>query len=211
MRLLKLVMLATLLLTANMNVFAGVQAVGLMQGMAILEVDGERVVIRKGETKQGVKLVDSNSNQAQIEYNGKVLLLQLGSSIASSYTPPKTESVRLYRAENGHYFTQVKINGRTVNTLVDTGATTVAISSDVAKYLGINYAKGQKGKSSTANGIVTSYFLRANHIQIGSIKKYNVPLSVIEGSFPDIPLLGMSFLNQFGLNEDNGVLTLTDK
>jgi aspartyl protease family protein len=204
-------MLTTLFLIANMNVFASIQAVGLMQNMAIIEVDGQRIVIRKGETKQGVKLVDSNSNQAQIEYNGKKLTLKLGSSIASSYTPPKTESVRLYRADNGHYFTQVKINGRTMNTLVDTGATTVAISSDLAKYLGINYVKGQKGKSSTASGIVTSYLLRANHIQIGTIKKYNVPLSVIVGSFPDIPLLGMSFLNQFGLNENNGVLTLTDK
>lgn len=211
MRLLKLFMLTTLFLIANMNVFASIQAVGLMQNMAIIEVDGQRIVIRKGETKQGVKLVDSNSNQAQIEYNGKKLTLKLGSSIASSYTPPKTESVRLYRADNGHYFTQVKINGRTMNTLVDTGATTVAISSDLAKYLGINYVKGQKGKSSTASGIVTSYLLRANHIQIGTIKKYNVPLSVIVGSFPDIPLLGMSFLNQFGLNENNGVLTLTDK
>jgi aspartyl protease family protein len=210
-RLLKLFMLTTLFLIANMNVFASIQAVGLMQNMAIIEVDGQRIVIRKGETKQGVKLVDSNSNQAQIEYNGKKLTLKLGSSIASSYTPPKTESVRLYRADNGHYFTQVKINGRTMNTLVDTGATTVAISSDLAKYLGINYVKGQKGKSSTASGIVTSYLLRANHIQIGTIKKYNVPLSVIVGSFPDIPLLGMSFLNQFGLNENNGVLTLTDK
>jgi aspartyl protease family protein len=210
-RLLKLVMLTTLLFTVNVRVFAGVQAVGLMPNMAIIEVDGQRVVIRKGETKQGVRLIESDSHHAKIEYNGKKLKLKLGSSIASRYTAPKIESVRLHRADNGHYFTQVKINGRTVNTLVDTGATTVAISSDLAKYLGINYAKGQKGRSSTASGIVTSYFLRADHIQIGTIKKYNVPLSVIEGSFPDIPLLGMSFLNQFGLNEKNGVLTLTDK
>jgi aspartyl protease family protein len=210
-RLMKWVMLAALLMGTTLNALGNIQAVGLMQNMAILEVDGQRIVIRKGETKQGVKLIKSDSNQAQVEYKGKKLDLTLGLSVASSYTAPVSEQVRLYRANNGHYFTQVKINGKTVDTLVDTGATTVALSSDLARRLGINYAKGRKGQSSTAGGMVTSYHLRADHIQIGGIKKYGVPLSVIEGSFPEIPLLGMSFLNQLSLNEDNGVLTLTEK
>jgi aspartyl protease family protein len=202
-------MLAGLLMSITLEALGNIQAVGLMQNMAILEVHGQRIVIRKGETKQGVKLIESDSKQAQVEYKGNKLTLSLGVSVTSQYAEPVREQIRLYRAKNGHYFSQVKINGKTVNTLLDTGATTVALSSDMAKQLGINYAKGKKGRSTTAGGIVTSYHLRADHIQIGGIKKYGVRLSVIEGRFPAIPLLGMSFLNQLSLNEDNGVLILT--
>ena len=188
---------------------ANIQAVGLMSNMAILEVEGQRIVLRKGELKQGVKLIESNSKAALIEYNGKQVRLTLGLSVASSYAKPTNEEVRLYRETNGHYFAKIKINGKSIDALVDTGATTVAISSDVATKLGINYASGRRGKSSTAGGIVTSYSLRANHVQVGGIKKYGVMLSVIEGSFPEYPLLGMSFLNQISMSEENGVLTLT--
>jgi aspartyl protease family protein len=192
-------------------VLADMQAVGLMQGMAILEVEGQRVVIRNGQTKQGVTLISSDSKEAVVKYKGKQVALQLGLSVTSQYAEPVVESVRLYRADNGHYFTRAKINGKTIDTLVDTGATTVAMSSDVAAQLGIKYASGRKGTSSTAGGIVTSYSLRSNHIQVGSIKKYSVPITVIEGSFPEITLLGMSFLNRVGMSEESGVLTLSDK
>ena len=204
-------MVLTTLLFAYAQVQADMQAVGLMQGMAILEVDGQRVVIRNGQTKQGVTLITADSKEAIVKYKGKQLTLQLGLSVTSNYAEPVAEKVRLYRADNGHYFTRIKINGRTINTLVDTGATKVAMSSDVAKSLGINYASGRKGKSSTAGGLVTSYSLTADHIQMGGIKKYGVPISVVEGSFPEIPLLGMSFLNRLTMNEKDGVLTLTNK
>lgn len=211
MRIFTSVMALIIFYGLSISAKADIQAVGLMPNMAILEVNGERVVIRKGQTKNGVTLIRADSKQATIDYKGKQSTLELGLSVVSSYAEPVKEEVRLYRAENGHYFTRVKINGKEINTLVDTGATTVAISSDVAKSLGINYASGRKGKSSTAGGIVTSYQLRVNQVQLGGIKKYGVPISVIEGSFPSIPLLGMSFLNQLSMKEESGVLTLTNK
>jgi hypothetical protein len=42
-------LLATFLCQAN------IQAVGLMPGMAILEKDGQRLVIKAGQEKQGIK------------------------------------------------------------------------------------------------------------------------------------------------------------
>lgn len=199
------------ILISTQCVWANIQAVGLMPNMAILEVDGQRITLRSGQHKQGVKLISSNSKEAVIEYNGKKISLALGLSVASSYAEPVSEEVRLYRQNNGHYFAKIKINGKAINALVDTGATTVAISSAMATTLGINYASGKKGRSSTAGGIVNSYNLKANHIQLGGIKKYGVTLSVIEGNFPEIPLLGMSFLNQVSMKEERGVLTLTEQ
>jgi len=189
---------------------ADVLAVGLMQGMAILEVDGKRVVIKAGQTRSGVKLIESNSRQAIIEMNGQQETLMLGVSLTGSYSEPTKSVVRLPRGENGHYFASARINGHSIRVLVDTGASFIGLSSQTAKKLGINYASGKRGRSSTANGIVKNYTLRLDHVQIGGIKLYGVMASVIEGDFPDIPLLGMSFLNKVKMNEEQGMLILTD-
>lgn len=189
---------------------AAVQAVGLMAGMAILEVDGQRVILKPGQLKHGVKLVAVSSREAQIEYNGKPMTLSLGTSVAGGYSAPSKQVVRIPKGERGHFFATARINGKMIKMLLDTGASHVAMSSDTARALGIQYAKGTRGRSSTAGGIVESFTLRLNEIQIGGIKKYNVLLSVIEGAHPSIPLLGMSFLNQVNMAEENGMMVLTD-
>ncbi len=189
---------------------AQVQAVGLMPGMAILEVDGKRITIKKGQSRSGVKLISANSKEAVIIINGKEEVLELGASVVGSYAQASKTIVRLPRGEGGHYFTMARINGRSIKMMVDTGATHIAFSSDTAKKLGINYKEGVKGRSSTAGGIVNSYRLKLDHIQIGGIKRYGVLAGIIEGSFPSIPLLGMSFLNQVKINEEQGMLILTD-
>lgn len=189
---------------------AQVQAVGLMPGMAILEVDGKRVTIKKGQSRAGVKLVSSNSKEAIIIINGKEEVLELGASVVGEYAKAKKTVVRISRGDGGHYFTTARINGRSINMLVDTGATHIALSSDAAKKLGINYKEGVKGRSSTAGGIVNSYTVKLDYIQIGGIKRYNVLAGIIEGAFPSTPLLGMSFLNQVKIHEDQGMLILTD-
>jgi aspartyl protease family protein len=189
---------------------ANIVAVGLMQGMAILEVEGKRVTLKVGQTRSGVTLIESDSRQALIKYQGKQEVLLLGASIVSSYTQAKRGVVRLGRGENGHYFTSARINGHKVKMLVDTGASHIALSGQMAKRMGINYASGQKGKSSTAGGIVTSYTLKLDQVQVGSIKRYSVLASVIEGVYPSTPLLGMSFLNQIKIHEDQRMLILTD-
>ena len=187
-----------------------IQAVGLMNGMAIIEYNGERLVLRNGQEKSGVKLIESNNSEAVVLFNGRREVLQLGLSVTSGYKAPTQEVVRLSRAENGHYFTDIKINGKTVPSLVDTGATNLAISGSLARKIGLNYAGGQKSRSSTAAGIVPTYVIKADKVQLGGITKYNVTVNVLEGDFPEVPLLGMSFLNQVKMREENGMLVLTD-
>lgn len=194
----------------TLNAWSDIQAVGLMNGMAIVEYNGQRLVLREGVEQAGVKLISADSQEAVVLINGRKEVLKLGISVASGYKGPSQEVVRLSRAQNGHYFTEIKINGKTVPSLVDTGATNLAISGALAKKIGLNFADGKKSRSSTAAGIVRSYVIRANKVQLGGITKYNVPVNVLEGDFPEIPLLGMSFLNQLQMREENGMLILTD-
>jgi aspartyl protease family protein len=189
---------------------ANIQAVGLMPGMAILEKDGERLVIKAGQEKQGITLIRADSEQCVIEINGARQTLLLGASLASSYAPAQTKEVRLQQDFSGHYYTDVMLNGRRVRMLVDTGATNVALSGNTARKLGIAYAKGQRRRSATAGGIVNSFLVHVNEIKLEGITRYNVPVSVIEGSHPDVPLLGMSFLGQLKIQQDNGELVISE-
>lgn len=191
--------------------YADVLAVGLMKNMAILEVQGEKVVLKTGQTKSGVKLLSANSKEAVIIYNDQQQVLGLGTSLASQYSAPIVKSVRISRGLRGQYYTQVRVNGRSVNMLVDTGASSVAMSSKTAKSLGINYRDGKKVRSATASGIVPSYSFRLDSVQIGGIKRYGVRASVIEGNHPTEPLLGMSFLNSLKISEEEGMMVLTER
>lgn len=187
-----------------------VKAVGLMPGTAILEINGQSRVLKQGNTSpEGVKLIRSNSREALIEWNGRRHTLGLSASLASGYAPPVKKDVRLSRQNDGHYWAQARLNGQSVKVLVDTGATTVAINSKLAAKLGIDYRKGQLGRSSTAGGIVRSWGIVMNSVQIGDIKAHNVRASVIEGDFPREPLLGMSFLQRLSMREEAGMLVLS--
>jgi aspartyl protease family protein len=189
---------------------ANIQAVGLMPGMAILEKDGQRLVIKAGQEKQGITLIRADSEQCVIEINGNRQTLMLGASLASGYAVAQKEAVRLQQDFSGHYFTQVSVNGRSIRMLVDTGATNVALSGNTARRLGIAYANGQRMRSATAGGIVNSFLVRVNEMKLAGITRYNVPVSVIEGAHPDIPLLGMSFLGQLKIQQDNGELVISE-
>jgi len=198
------------LLMLAFNTYANIKAVGLMSNMAILEKDGQRLVIKAGQEKQGIKLIRADSQQCVIEINGTRQTLALGSSLASGYSAPQGKQVRLQKGPRGQYFSDVKINGRTVRMLVDTGATNVALSGETARQLGITYANGIRGRSATAGGIVQSFLVRVNELNLQGITRYNVPVNVIEGSHPLIPLLGMSFLGQLKMTQDQGVLVISE-
>ncbi|EAT11305.1 clan AA aspartic protease [Bermanella marisrubri] len=192
------------------QLWAQVTAVGLMPGMAILEHEGSRLILKQGQTKQGIHLLEAGSDFAIIEINGREIELELGASVADGYAEPSGAQVRITRSDNGQYFTPANINGRSINMLVDTGATHVAMSEEHAQQLGIDYSKGTRGRASTAGGIVNSYKVQLNKMQVGGITRYNVDATIIQGSFPAIPLLGMSFLNQLSMREEQGILMLSD-
>lgn len=205
----RFLILCVLLVCKQTN--ADVLAVGLMKNMAILEVQGEKVILKSGQTKAGVQLISASSKEAEIVYNGQRQILGLGTSLASEYSAPVVKSVRIPKGLRGQYYTSVKVNGRSVKMLVDTGASSVAMSSRTAKSLGINYRQGTKQRSATASGIVPSFSFKLDSVQIGGIKRYGVRASVIEGNHPSQPLLGMSFLSSLKISDEEGMMVLTEK
>ena len=109
----------------------------------------------------------------------------------------------------GHFVTSGSINGVSVQFMVDTGASTVALSTSDARRLGIDYQAGEPARASTANGVVAAYRVRLDNVRIGEIALTNVEGTVIDGAGMNVALLGMSFLNRTQMLRDGDKLTLT--
>jgi aspartyl protease family protein len=119
--------------------------------------------------------------------------------------------VRVPANANGHFLADFKINGRSVNAMVDTGATLVAINLSTAKRIGIILTPADfKYKVSTANGNAKAAGVNIDSLQIGRIAVDNVQAVVLEDQALDGSLIGMSFLKQLSkFQVEDGSLILS--
>jgi aspartyl protease family protein len=114
--------------------------------------------------------------------------------------------VVLQRNNRGHYVATGSINGTSVDFLLDTGATDVAVPEGVAERIGLPRQGG--GFSKTANGVVAVWRTRLDQVSIGSIRLRDVSASILPSMDGDGVLLGMSFLKQVEMVQRGERLTL---
>lgn len=186
-----------------------IQVEGLMTNAAILQVDGERKMLRVGDTFKGVTLVAAYSRTATLEVGGETIVLGLSSRIGSTYEPAPAQVVTIQRDAMLQYHTIATINGRQLGALVDTGANVVAMSSAHATTLGLDYRAGTPAIVETASGQISAWIITLPSVSVGGIRVANVQASVVEGNFPATVLLGMTFLRHVKIQEDSGVLSLS--
>lgn len=111
--------------------------------------------------------------------------------------PVYGRKARLTMDSRGHFITNAKMNGRSVEVLVDTGATSVAINTKTARRLGIMLeASDFKYTVNTANGSTKAASAVIDKIQIGNVVVKNVRAAVLDDKALSSTLLGMSFLGQ---------------
>lgn len=196
---------------------ADVKVLGLFKDMAILNIDGKKYMLRKGEvTPNGVKLISSSSDKAVLEIDGKKDTYTIDSQIKTSYSSKKNEIKKVPEARiwpiRGMYATAGSINDQPVYFLVDTGATYVTMNSHQAKRLGIDYRySGTREFASTANGEVEIYLVNLDKVKVEGIELKYVKGAVIEGASPTKVLLGMSFLSRTKLQHQGEMMLLQKK
>lgn len=190
-----------------------VRVVGLFPNAAVLNINGQRTLVKVGqEGPQGVQVIQADSRSATLRINGVDSVHQLAREYSSGgYAEPQSRSFRLARGKGGHYRTSGLVNGRSMTFLVDTGATSIAFSEVQAQRLGISYREGQPITSSTASGLVQAWRVKLDSVKIAGIEVLGVEAAVIEGEFPRVALLGMSFLNRIRWREEQGILVLQAK
>jgi aspartyl protease family protein len=102
--------------------------------------------------------------------------------------------VRIRKGEDGHFSVDAKVNGQTVEFLVDSGATVTTVSGDTAERVGLEPQGVVPVVVATANGMARAWRSRADTLSVGGIRRENLAVH-IAGPRSDIDLLGMNFLS----------------
>lgn len=107
-----------------------------------------------------------------------------------------SQEVLIARTNSGHFATNVSVDGQSISMLVDTGASSIVLSHEDAKRVGIDVdALNYSIRVSTANGTTTAAPIRLSEVSIGSISRRNVSALVSREGAMDGSLLGMTFLS----------------
>ena len=113
-------------------------------------------------------------------------------------------------ARDGTFRVTAYINGRAVPAIIDTGATFVSMSAQMANSLGIQYTAGRPGVNHTANGSVNAFHIVLPVVQIGDMAVQNVPAAVLESSMgkDDLVAVGNSFLRYLQMTREGDTMVL---
>ena len=111
-------------------------------------------------------------------------------------------TIELRRGSDGHYHWPGTINGRTVEFLVDTGATGTAIPGALAHEL--NLPLGDEVRSFTAGGVVHGRESRADITLQGGVRVERLSVTALPAL--DSPLLGMNVMGRLQWRQRDGVL-----
>mgnify|MGYP000870073689 FL=1 len=184
---------------------------GMLGTRALLIVDGNAPKgVAVGDSYLGVKVLSTTSDSAVVEVNGQRLTLRLGESpghVGANGPRPVGGKIVLTASSGGHFVTSGSINGQTAQFMVDTGATLVAIGSNDADRMSINYRDGQPIRTGTANGVGLAWKIKLSSVRIADVELRDVDAVVTLQPMSQV-LLGNSFLNRFQMRRDSDQMTL---
>lgn len=202
-----------MLLALGMTPTAQAQSVvlaGRMGEKALLVIDGRPRTLAAGETADGVKLLRWVDDNAEVEHHGRVMRLRVGATPAQLGGVASTSAAReivITAGPGGHFTALGAINGKSVNFMVDTGATLVTLGRDQAERLGIDLSAARTGLTQTANGPVPVQLVVLSTVRVGELELNNVGAALLPQPMP-VVLLGNSFLARLQMRRENDVMRL---
>ncbi|MGJ7490529.1 retropepsin-like aspartic protease family protein [Variovorax sp. ZT4R33] len=200
-------LLALWLGLAAAGVHAGsVMLTGTIGNRAILVVNGGAPkTVAIGEKVQNVRLLSLQDGQAVVESAGQRITLRMDSPVSvgeGGGSGAGGSRIVLNADSRGHFMASGAINGRSgVSFMLDTGATTVAMSVADATRLGLDYQKGTPVRMNTANGVAQGYRLRLDSVRVGDVEVRDIDAIVSQQPMPFV-LLGNSFIGRFSMRRD---------
>jgi len=145
-----------------------------------------------------------------VSVGGRSTLLRLGAPVrvgggAGMANAPR--EIVITAGPGGHFASAGTINGKTVQFMVDTGATAIAMSQSEANRIGLDWQRGRRALTQTAGGVVPIHAVNLSSVQVGGIEVINVDAVILPTDMPMV-LLGNSFLSRFSMRRDNDVMRL---
>ena len=125
-------------------------------------------------------------------------------AVSSNYS-----TVTLNSDSRGHFQIDARVDGRSIEFLVDTGASSIALRESSAAKLGIHpSARDYSVKMQTANGIGKAARVQLGRVEVGGITVRDVVALVVPDESLSTNLLGMTFLSRVKWSHDRGRLVL---
>lgn len=166
------------------------------------------------QNKGGLSKMVRDASAWVFIFVGTLAVIGLWGDIRQNVMPSQTVftqdgRIELPRAEDGHYYVDLTINGRSVPFVVDTGATSVVMTRSDAERIGLDPDKLVFfTQAMTANGPVETAPVTLDAVTLGPFQDQAVP-AYVNGGDMDTSLLGMTYLDRFdSIQITNGKMIL---
>jgi len=204
--------LLPLLVCTAQTVFAQhAELVGVLGNKALITVDGGAPkAVAVGDSYHGVKVMALQNDSATVQAADQIFTLRLGEAPGASAGATDNSGgnrVVLSAGSGGHFYTTAQINGNSVPSIIDSGATLVTLNMRLADEIGLDYRKGKMTNIATANGLVGAWRLRLASLRVGDVTVYDIDAVVSAGEMAQV-LLGNSFLAHFQMTRTNDQMVL---
>lgn len=130
--------------------------------------------------------------------DAKMMISRVGGELVPGMGIERSDgSVSFRRADNGHFMVRATIDNVTLPMLVDSGASSIVLSYEDAKSIGIDADNLRFSTPvSTANGRAFAAQVRLNSLAVGGIELRRVPAMVSQQGALNSSLLGLTFLDK---------------
>ena len=139
----------------------------------------------------------------------RVNISQIFGSITAA--PAPAPAVQIARGQGGEFAFRAKINGVSTPMVIDTGATSVVLTWETAKAIGLPIEMLEYNVDlETAGGHTKAARLTLDRLAVGKLVEKSVPALVVQRGQMKTNLLGMSFLDRlesWGVRADTLSLT----
>ncbi|UGY13536.1 TIGR02281 family clan AA aspartic protease [Bradyrhizobium septentrionale] len=133
------------------------------------------------------------------------------STTTAALTPASAPAVQITRGQGGEFAFRAKINGVSAPMVIDTGATSVVLTWETAKAIGLPTDMLEYNVDlETAGGHTKAARLTLDRLAVGKLVEKSVPALVMQRGQMKTNLLGMSFLDRlesWGVRSDTLSLT----
>jgi aspartyl protease family protein len=120
------------------------------------------------------------------------------------------DETELTQHEDGHYYANVEVNDEEVRFLIDTGASSIALTADDAEAIGLSWNDNELRKVGRGvGGVVYGKPVTLRSVQLGELSASDVSAVIIPKGL-HISLLGQSFLSKATtVKIENGKMTIS--
>ncbi|MDH4425504.1 MAG: retropepsin-like aspartic protease [Acidovorax sp.] len=200
---------AVTMLAAGPSLAQSVALAGVLGSKALLVVDAHPPrALGAGDEFEGIRVIAVTRDEATIEIKGARRSLRLGEAPVSVGNRGGTGRRIVLNADGrGHFISNGLINGKVMQYMVDTGASTIAIGRPDADRLGLPYQGAEPVRMNTANGVAQGWRLKLDSVRIGDVEVFGVEAIVTPQAMPYV-LLGNSFLTSFQMTRNNEQMVL---